>query len=181
MKLPMKKALLISLIFVSTLLYGQDPNLSNEVLDSLYSQAINGRLDLLLQSGPIFFEQNEVTERIDNKVGHFRFLNESELIQESLDRKRTINAIRTVHKIISKDTIDVNFGTVAVTAKRQIHFNKGLRFKKANFAISCGGTNGYKPDFRFTLNESDGTWNLITNRLLDEMNKTDNRVDGREP
>ncbi|MEQ6169108.1 hypothetical protein AAOE16_18055 [Ekhidna sp. MALMAid0563] len=169
----MKKVILISLVFASTYLNGQDSDIATEVLDSLYSRAIDGRIDLMLQGGPIFFEQNEVTARIENNVGHFKFLNDSELIQESLDRKRTVNAIRTVHKVISQDTIDVNFGTVGVTAKRQIHFYKGLRFKKANFAVSCGGTNGYQPDFRFVLN-SNGTWELLTNRFLDEMNKADN-------
>lgn len=167
----MKKVILISLIFVSTYLNGQDLDVSTEVLDSLYSKAIKGRLDLMIQSGPIFFEQNEITTRIGNNIGHFKFLNDTELIQESLDRKRTISAIRTTHKIISQDTIDVNFGTLAVSAKRQIHFYRGLRFKKANFAISCGGTNGYQPDFRFVLNKYTGIWQLLTNRYLDEMNK----------
>ncbi|MEP4531623.1 MAG: hypothetical protein ABJ004_00965 [Cyclobacteriaceae bacterium] len=171
----MKKVILISLIFVSTYSNGQDSDIANTVLDSLYSQAIQGRFDLVLVGGPIFFEQNEITRRIDSPFGHFLFLNENELIQESLDRKRTINAIRTTHKIISHDTIDVNFGTVEVTAKRQIHFHKGLRFKKANFAISCGGTNGYQPDFRFVLNNSTGIWELLTNRYLNEINKADNR------
>jgi hypothetical protein len=170
----MKKIILISLIFISTCSHGQDTKPPKEALDSLYSQAIKGRLDLLLQGGPIYFEQNEVTARIDNKIGHFKFLNDSEFIQESLDQKRMINAIRTTHKIISNDTIDVNFGTVGITAKRQIHFNKGIRFKKANFAISCKGTNGYQPDFRFVLNESNGTWELVLNRFQDEMNKAGN-------
>ncbi|WP_420583274.1 hypothetical protein [Reichenbachiella sp.] len=169
----MKKAILISLIFASTYSNAQDSNVSTEVLDSIYFQAIEGRIDLALVGGPIFFEQNEVTARIGN-INHFRFLSDSELIQESLNRKQTINAIRTTHKIISQDTIDVNFGNVAVTAKRQIHFHKGLRFKKADFAISCGGTNGYQPDFRFVLDNSTGTWKLLTNRYLDEIKKADN-------
>lgn len=171
----MKNVILISLVFVSTYLNGQDPEVTNEVLDSLFSQAINGRIDLMLQSGPIFFEQNEVTARIENNVGHFKFLNDNELIQESLDRKRTIKVIRTTHKIISADTIDVNFGLVDVTAKRKVHFYKGLRFKQAFFELHCGGTNGYQPDFRFALNNSNGTWELVNNRFLNEMNKDDNK------
>ena len=82
----MKKVILISLVFASTYLNGQDSDIATEVLDSLYSQAIDGRIDLMLQGGPIFFEQNEVTARIGN-IRHFSFLNDRELIQKSLDSK----------------------------------------------------------------------------------------------
>jgi hypothetical protein len=59
------------------------------------------------------------------------------------------------HRIISNDTVDINMGDASLTAKKM------LLKRKANFAVSCGGTNGYVPTARFAYNRSTMTWNKI--------------------
>ena len=36
----------------------------------------------------------------------------------------------------------------------------GLKFKKADFALDCGGTNGYVPDMRFVFDRKKNNWEL---------------------
>lgn len=63
-------------------------------------------------------------------------------IDLSIKKKKTINVFRVSHKVVDNDTIDINFGIVNVTTKRKVHFNHGLKFRKAEFTIGCGGTSG---------------------------------------
>jgi len=147
--------------------FSQEFNISPTELDSLYVKALNNKYDQILSSGWKYVELNEYGNRIKNLnvSDRYKFLTNEELIKLSLKRNENISVIRLTHNIISKDTIDINFGTVTVNAKRQIHFNHGLRFRKANFAIDCGGTNGYRPDMRFVFNEEKKNWELITNQF----------------
>jgi hypothetical protein len=108
---------------------------------------------------------NESGQRISNlDVAEFKFLNNEELIDLSIREKKTLRVLRLTHKIIATDTVDVNFGIVNVTGKRKIHFNNGLKFKKADFMLECGGTNGYVPDMRFVLNRELNEWILTDGR-----------------
>jgi hypothetical protein len=127
-------------------------------LDSLYVRTIRSQIDLAISSGHKYFEVTPNTERIKDHVGIavFKFLPDSELIDKAIKEKRPITVYRVIHKIISTDTVDVNIGEVTVTAKRTI-----LLGKKANFAVGCGGTNGYVPDKRFVYDSTAGTWNEI--------------------
>jgi hypothetical protein len=142
---------------------GQVDSIKQSDLDSLYVRTIRNQIYLALSSGYKYFEITSNTDRIKDKVGItiFKFLTHEELIDKSIKEKKSILVYRVVHKIISSDTVDINIGDVSVTAKRSIHFNHGLRTKKANFAISCGGTNGYIPTERFAFNRETRTWDQI--------------------
>jgi hypothetical protein len=87
-----------------------------------------------------------------------------ELIKESLRRKKELDVIRVVHRIISTDTIDINIGYLKVKAKRALTFNHGLRFIKADFQLSCGGTNGYVPTCRFYYDSKLDKWTKLENK-----------------
>jgi hypothetical protein len=117
----------------------------------------------MLSSGYKYFEITRNTERIKDKVGvdFFKFLTQEELIDISIKQKKSIRAHRVVHKVISTDTVDINIGDVMVTAKRSIHFNHGLRTKKANFSISCSGTDGYIPTSRYILDKKLNAWDKV--------------------
>jgi len=164
------RALILTIsVFLSWPALGQDINvrLESTELDDLYILAMSYRIDLALQRGPFYFENTENTERIkDRPELYFRFYSRDELTRIALKKKRTITAIRVVHNIISKDTVDFNFGKVDVNAKRKIHFNKGLRFVKSNFSVACGGTSGYSPDMRFVYDEKANEWKIIINRFI---------------
>lgn len=132
-------------------------------LDNIYVKALNNRFDLVLSSGWKYIELNEIGQRISklNVSDRYKFLTNEELIDLSIKQKKTIRILRLTHKIIGIDTVDVNFGIVNVTGKRKIHFNNGLKFKKADFALECGGTNGYVPDMRFVFDRKKNNWELI--------------------
>jgi hypothetical protein len=143
--------------------HGQSDSIKRSDLDSLYIRTIRNQIHLILSSGHKYFEITENTARIRDKVNVdiFKFLTNDELINKSIKEKKQITVYRVVHKVISPDTVDINIGTVTLTAKRSLHFNHGLRTKKASFAISCGGTNGYVPTDRYAFNTSTNTWNRI--------------------
>lgn len=136
-------------------------------LDSIYVKALNSRFLLLLSSGWKYVELNEYGQRIYkmNVSDRYKFLTDEELIDLSIKKKKSIRIIRLTHKIVAADTVDINFGEVNLTAKRKIHFNNGLKFRKAEFLLNCGGTGGYKPDMRFVFNREKKEWELISGRF----------------
>lgn len=142
---------------------GQVDSIKRADLDTLYVTTIRSQLGLVLSSGHKYFEITENTERIKDKVGVdiFKFMTDEELIDKSIKEKKPLTVYFVTHKIISIDTVDINIGDKTLTAKRSIHFNHGLRTRKANFAVSCGGTNGYVPTARFAYNMVTKTWDKI--------------------
>ncbi len=174
----MRTTLTIILTLIGLLTFGQENKLDEdgslinkiepELLDSLYVKALNHRLDLLLQSGWHYVEMNEYGSRIKNLnvPDRYKFLTTDELIDLSIKEKRTINVLRVVHNIISKDTVDINFGYIGFTGKRKLHFYKGMRFRKAEITVGCGGTNGYQPDIRFAFDSLTNEWKIIKNRFV---------------
>jgi hypothetical protein len=149
-------------------LNGASTLISSKVLDSLYVVALNNRFDLILSSGWHYVEMNEFGSRIKdlNVSDRFKFLTNEELIDLSIKKKKSISILRVGHKIVAKDTIDINFGNVTLLGKRKIHFFKGLRFKKGYFSISCGGTEGYKPDIRFVFDKKRNSWKIESNKFV---------------
>ena len=146
--------------------FGQETELNSiekSEIDSIYVKALNSNFVLLLSSGWKYIELNENGKRISNLnvSDRYKFLTNEELIDLSIKQRKTIKIYRLTHKIIGIDTVDVNFGIVNVTGKRKIHFNNGLKFKKADFALDCGGTNGYEPDMRFVFDRKKNNCELI--------------------
>ena len=152
----------MTIILVYSQSYGQYENISSSELDSMYFKTLQSQY-LFLVNGTIYVENNEFTERLKNieELEYFKFMSTDELIKESLKTKKELDVIRVVHRVISKDTIDVNIGYLSVKARRVLHFNKGLKFKKADFKLSCGGTNGYQPTGRFVYNLRDKKWSKL--------------------
>lgn len=138
------------------------------ILDSLYVNALSNRMDLLFQSGWQYVEMNEYGSRIKNLnvPDRYKFLTTVELIDLSIKEKKTISVLRVVHNVIAKDTVDINFGYIDLTGKRKLHFHKGIRFKRAEISVSCGGTNGYQPDIRFAFDKVTNEWKIIHNRYI---------------
>ncbi len=151
-----------------SLLFDTIPNnqeqIDKQTLDSIYIKALNSRIDLQLSSGWKFIEPNDQTERIKNNFDHnsvYKFLSTDELFDYAYKHSKTLKLYRVTHKQISKDTIDINFGDLALKVKKGIFFKGGLHFREANYTIACGGTNGYIPDYRFVYNKQTKTWKII--------------------
>lgn len=141
----------------------QEP-IDKQTLDSIYLKALNSRIDLQLSSGWKFIEPNEQTERIKNnfdKNSVYKFLSSDELFDYAYKHGKTLKLYRVTHKQISNDTIDINFGDLALEVKKGIFFKNGLHFREANYSIACVGTNGYIPDFRFVYDKQTKTWRII--------------------
>jgi len=174
----LKTKIAIILSLIGFLNFGQEIKLDengklvykveSEILDSLYVKALNNRFDLILQSGLHYVEMNEYGNRIKNSnvSDRYKFLSTNELIDLSIKEKRTIYILRVVHKVISKDTIDINFEYIGFKGVRKLHFYKGIRFKKAEITVGCGATIGYQPDLRFALDSLKNEWEIIENRFI---------------
>ena len=173
----MKKTFVIILTLIGFLSFGQENKLDqndnglNSIepseLETLYVKALNSRFSLLLSSGWNYVELNEYGSRISKMdvSDRYKFLTNEELIKLSIKKKKSIRIIRLTHKIVANDTVDINFGEVNLTAKRKIHFKNGLKFKKAEFLLNCGGTNGYEPDMRFVFNDEKKEWELKSGKF----------------
>lgn len=161
----MKKNVSIILLIIFNSVFSQNDKIETNVLDSLLIRSINSRLDLALSSGFKYFEPNEYTERIKNRIEIpiFKFPNNKELFNLSTKSRERLFIYRIEPKVISKDTIDINFGTVSYKAKRGLYFYKGIKFKKTLIGVSCGGTHGYVPDIRFIYNERIKKWEMKQN------------------
>lgn len=153
-------------ILLKTTSKNQEP-IDKHTLDSIYLKALNNRFDLLLSIGWKFIEPNEQTERIKNNFDQnsvYKFLSSDELFDYAYKHGKTLKLFRVTHKQISNDTIDINFGYLVLEVKKGIFFRNGLHFRKANYSIACGGTNGYIPDFRFVYDKQIMTWRIIGGR-----------------
>ena len=161
-------SLLIILILTCTLSRAQNESASQKDLDILYTQALNSDIAAILSSGwkYIYPDENGVRIKKLNVADRYKFLSFNELKDLSIKRKKTIVLRRVWHKIIDKDTIDINIEFIKYTAIRKIHFNNGLKFKKVEIEKVEDSTKDYEPDFRFSYNSETETWEMIFNRLL---------------
>jgi hypothetical protein len=165
----LKTRLIIILTLIGFLTFAQENKLDvgknkayeikAETLDSLYVKALNNRFDLILQSGWQYVEINEYGSRIKNLnvSDRYKFLTTDELIDLSIKEKRTIDVLMVVHNVISKDTVDINFGFIGY---------EGKRFNKVEITVACGGAKGYQPDIRFAFDSLSNEWRIIKNRFI---------------
>ena len=141
--------------------------IDKQTLDSIYLKALNSRIDLQLSSGWKFIEPNEQTERIKNNFDQnsfYKFLSSDELFDYAYKHGKTLKLYRVTHKQISKDTIDINFGDLALKVEKGIFLKNGLHFREVNYSIACGGTDGYMPDYRFVYDKQTKIWRIIGGR-----------------
>lgn len=164
----MRRIAVILLVFSSLFSTAQvkpdSSSITRSDLDSLYIRTIHSRLDLMLSSGWKYFEVTQNTIRIKDRINVdvFRFLSDVELIRKSIHERKSVMIYRVAHRIISRDTVDINFGTVNVSGKRTFYFSHGrLILRKGSFSLSCGGTNGYIPTARYVYNRNEKIWERI--------------------
>lgn len=138
----------------------------NNVLDTLYLRSLNSSMSLYLSSGYKYFEPNIITQRIKSNFSGsvIQFPIAKELFKIARKKDNNISVYRCTHKIISPDTIDINIAPVSYEAKRGIYFNHGIYFKKVEIQVSCGGTEGYVPDFRYVYNRQEKVWENISGK-----------------
>lgn len=175
----LRTTLTLILILLGCLTFGQvyklnekskiESKLEPKILDSLYVIALNNRFDLFSQSGLHYLEMNEYVSRIKNLSvsDKYKFLTHDELFKLSIKEKRRIKLIRVGHRIISKDTVDINFGNIGFKGRRKLHFHHGIHFRMVEIDVGCGGTNGYQPDIRFICDSRTKQWKIVRNRFIE--------------
>lgn len=90
----------------------------------------------------------------------YKFLTDDELIDLSIRKKKKIKVWRVTHEIISKDTVDINFGLLDIHCKLE----NGI--KLVSYSISCGRTRGYQHGIRFVLSNEEKKWTIISNQFV---------------
>ena len=149
-------------------------NNSTSEIEVLYIEALNNRFDLLLSSGYKYVELNTITSKVKDRMPSnsiYKFLDNKELIRIASKRRNELIIYRIAHKELSADTIDINFSLVRLSINRKIHWNKGLKFKRALFNVDYDETKKYTPDFRFVKNLKSNKWEMNINRYISEGKK----------
>ena len=161
MKFKLSKYFVLLLsIFYSNFLFSQD----SEIINRLIIQSLESRFDLQLSKGIKYIEPNEFTIRIKDEIKYpFKIIQGKELFNEAYKMENhAITLYRIYPKIISKDTIDINIGPISIKARKGLFLKpKKLHFRKVEINITCGGTNGYQPDFRYVYNTENKIWENI--------------------
>lgn len=100
----------------------------------------------------------------------YKFLTNDQLFKIALKKKKPLTVYRMTHKEIYQDTIDINFCTLTLTAKRKFHWNKGLKFLRIDYSVCSGEENDYQPDFRFIKNVETKNWQVKENKFKKNKN-----------
>ncbi|MEM0575822.1 hypothetical protein [Flavobacterium polysaccharolyticum] len=141
--------------------FGQE-KLSQNDIDTLYVKALQQRMDLALSSGYKYIDIDNQTNAPQTifTEGQIKILNQDEIIKISRKENKEFTVYTISHRIISKDTVDINFGEYKL---------KGLKKKGENSPLAeiseckCGVVN-YKPDVRFVL--INNKWKIIESKFI---------------
>lgn len=131
-------------------------------IDTLYVKAIQQRTDWSLSSGTTYLDVDNQTNapQLLFAEGPIKVLPQSEIIKISRKEKKEFTVYTLAYRIISQDTVDVNFSEYKL---------KGLKKKGKNSPLAeisectCGVIN-YKPDIRFVL--IDNKWEVISSKFI---------------
>jgi hypothetical protein len=139
---------------------GQEVLMQKDV-DTLYIKALNQRLDWALSSEYKYINLEDQSSALQ-KMFHLtplKLLREEELIEISRKLKREIIVHTLDYKIISKDTVDVNFGQYKLKGLRQ----KGKNSPLAEITECNCGLKAYDPDIRFLFR--DEHWTILKSKF----------------
>ena len=162
----MKYYLIFATLIISNSSFAQKNH--EDVIDSLIIKSLNLRFDLLLSSGIKYIEPNKYAVKVKDKINYpYKLLVGNTLFYKAYTQKsNSLELIRIVPQFISKDTIDINFSQVFLKVQKGLYLKPKLHFKKAELFLSCGGTNGYQPDFRYVYNSNNQSWKNISEKYV---------------
>jgi hypothetical protein len=163
----LNKVIMVMVILFTGLsrVYAQE--VSPETLDSLYIRSLKSEVGLWLSAGCKYIEPTVQTQRIKNhfKSGVYKFPNPDELFRIAYRNHRHLDVYRLNYQAISRDTIDINVGKVSLHVKRGLFiFNGKFYFRKVDYLVSCAGTSGYQPGFRYVYQADKHAWTEIRHR-----------------
>ena len=141
--------------------FGQK-KLSQNDIDTLYVKALQQRMDWALSSGYKYldiYNQTNAPQTILTE-GQIKILNQDEIIKISRKENKEFTVYTISHKIISKDTVDVNFGKYKLKGLKK----KGKKSPHAEISECKCGVANYKPDIRFVL--INNKWKIIKSKFI---------------
>ncbi len=131
-------------------------------IDTLYVKALEQRFDWMLSSGYkyIDIENQSVAPQKVFRNNMIKILSQNEIIEISRKEKKEFTVYRMSYKIISKDTVDINFSEYKLKGLKRNGKNSPLA--EINERKCCD--RDYKPDIRFVLKEN--KWQIIRSKFV---------------
>ena len=132
---------------------------TSQNLKELYKQTLNDNSDYILS-----FDWKYLITDIDNvelkqikKYEDITFLKYENLKEYLINNKISIlNYLEFTHKIISKDTIDINFELKSVVQQKKNRKERKSKSDKITLSFSgCGLIYKYEPDYRYIRSKTD--------------------------
>lgn len=157
------KIILFFSILLSAIISNAQGELDQNLLDSLYSTALQNRFDWILSSGYKYVDfENQSEAPLKNILSPIKILPKSEIAKISRKENKELIVYTLSYNILSEDTVDVNFGKYKI---------KGLRKKNKNGANEEVTTYKYSyetyvPDMRFVL--VNNRWKIIKSKFNNE-------------
>ena len=132
-------------------------------IDSLVVRALRSSAGPVHFGATVYLEPNEFALRIRDHVAYpYKLIWGKQLFKKARKNKdNSLELLRIAPKVISEDTIDINWGDVSFKARKGIFFWRGLHFRQELYSLSCGGTAGYKPNLRFVYHADSEKWRCI--------------------
>lgn len=131
-------------------------------IDTLYVKAIQQRIDWSLSSGTTYLDVDNQTNapQLLFGEGSIKVLPQSEIIKISRKEKKEFTVYTLAYRIISQDTVDVNFSEYKLKGLKK----KGKNSPLAEISECTCGVKNYKPDIRFVL--IDNKWEVIASKFI---------------
>jgi hypothetical protein len=141
--------------------FGQEKLGQNDI-DTLYVKALQQRIDWTLSSGYKYLDIGNQTNAPQTifAEGQIKILPQDEIIKISRKENKEFTVYTISYRIISPDTVDVNFGEYKLKGLKK----KGKHSPLAEISeCKCGVVN-YKPDIRFVL--INNKWKIIESKFI---------------
>jgi hypothetical protein len=159
------KALFKIIFFLFAMLYAMtgsaQEKLAQNDIDTLFVKALQQRMDWMFSSGYKYVdidEQSDAPQKIFKSP--IKVLSKNDIIDISHKEKKELTVYTMEYKIISTDTVDINFGDYNLKALRK----KGKNSPLAEITqFKCGIEGDYEPDIRFVF--INNKWKIIKSKF----------------
>lgn len=134
--------------------------LPQNVIDTLYTKALQQRFDLQLSNGYKYFDMQNQTDAPQKILPGtpIKILSQKELIEISRKEKKELKVYTMEYFVVNKDTVDVNFGKYRLKAlERKQKYSPLAEISECNLGKK-------EPDIRFAW--IDNRWEIIKSKFI---------------
>ena len=165
MNVAVKSLISIIILVISSSVIAQDKSKKTYPLNKFYKKILIENQDYISS-----FNKNYIIPQFENtdfeqipSYENFTFLSYETLKDYlTVNKLLVLNYLEISHKIISKDTVDINIDPKSVVLLTKKKKERKLKSDKTFLSFSgCGLVFKYEPDFRFTFDKLKNDWFLI--------------------